>query len=203
MDSREEEWFSWYIDELKDAGYMHRAIYQPASFHLSDPVKAYGLQIGKKVKEVHIHLLADHKYTADWSIEWNDNAEGIFFWKTGKSYKGRFYPYSEKHRNEFIPFIVYNGMTYVDIKGGFNGRNNSSASTFPINQKWVYDKLDELVQKIVITDDLKGLFYRTFTPQRLINDHRYTTTKVGKYTAGDSKLKYEPRTLEQFIILKQ
>jgi len=201
MDSREEEWFSWYLEELEQAGYLRWCMYQPTSFELSSPATLLGLSEQRTTKEVTVHLFKDHKYTADWRIEWNENAEGLFYWQTGRRYKGRFHSFSDKTRAEYIPFLVYNGMTYVDVKGGFIGRNNTSAVTFPLNQKWVYDKFDQIVQKVVISDDTKGLFYRTFTPKKVLESHVYKTDRSAP--AGSSKLKYEPITLEQYAESKK
>ena len=39
FDSKEEIYFSWYVSELLDKGFIKKAIYQPHSFILSDHEK--------------------------------------------------------------------------------------------------------------------------------------------------------------------
>ena len=56
----------------------------------------------------------------------------------------------------------------------------------------------DFVQKVVISLDEKGLFYRTFTPLTVIENEVYQTN--GKtWVRGESKLKYKPKTLDEYI----
>ena len=59
---------------------------------------------------------------------------------------------------------------FVDIKGVYGrGFTNSSAYTFPIVQKWLYDKCNIYVNKIVARDykTKKGFFTKTWAPQEV------------------------------------
>lgn len=67
---------------------------------------------------------------------------------------------------------------------------------FPIIQKWLMSK-GTFVQKVVVTLDEKGIFSRSFTPRSVIANEVYKKNcKFGK--EGDSKLKYEPKLIEQW-----
>ncbi len=57
-------------------------------------------------------------------------------------------------------------VSIIDVKGIFNGRNNTSAITFPLNQKWVFQKTGDIVQKVI---PIK-LFEDTFFPKRYLLD---------------------------------
>lgn len=51
------------------------------------------------------------------------------------------------------PLAHAHKCAYFDIKGIFGrGQNNSSAYTFPVAQRWMYDKLGIYVNKIVARD---------------------------------------------------
>ena len=53
-------------------------------------------------------------------------------------------------------------IVFVDVKGSFfGGRNNNSSITFPISQKWVYDKYEIYINKVVPDK----FFKKTFVPK--------------------------------------
>lgn len=209
FDSTEERWFSYYLEELDAHGFIHQATYHPTSFRLSEHQDVKILQIvAGKVKDKEVKLIGEHIYTADWRIDWTPQADGVFFWKIGGAYKGNYYPYNKKGHNDYLPFIKHNGSTYIDVKGGFNGRNNNSATTFSLNQKWTYQLLDELVQKCVISLDDKCLFYRTFTPKKVIEEVVYKSDYLNKkskvmHKKGESKIKFECRTIDEYLKIKK
>ena len=114
------------------------------------------------------------------------------------------YPYSKANKDNFVPFKAANSdepYSYIDVKGESVGRNNSSAITFPINQKYVMQQFDVFIQKITVSLSEKGIFAKTFTPRQVIIDEVYKVNcKTGKI--GESKIKYQPVLLEQFLKLK-
>jgi len=197
-DSREEILFSYYVTELLEHGWLEHAEYQPASFVLSEDhlVHAYEQKKDKNVP-VNVKLARGHKYTADWKLAWSKKADGVFFWHTGGVYKSGFYPYRKARAGNHVPFYATSRQTYVDIKGGFIGRNNTSAITFPINQKMLLTE-GVFVQKVVVSLDQKSIFHKTFTPRRVVYEEIYKVDgKHGK--KGHTKLKYEPKLLEQWL----
>lgn len=201
-DSKEEYLFSLYISELIEHGWVDEAKYHPDSICLSEEQKGFAFVRGKKGNDmVIIPLLRAHSYQADWLIKWNDKAHGIFYWVNGGVYDKNFFPYSKKYAQNFIPFkaSLYDSKkaySIVDIKGEMIGRNNTSAITFPLNQKIAYEK-GFFIQKVVVSLSEKGIFARTFTPRRVIVEEVYKVN--GKtFKAGDSKLKYKATLIEKF-----
>ena len=159
-----------------------------------------------------VELLKPKHYTADWLIEWHQDADKKLIWTLLDELNAKPTVNKKDHPENYIPFYHNDLITVVDVKGGAGsmfGRSNTSAVTFSTNQKWVYDKHGIYVQKVVITLDAKGLFARTFTPRQVIVDEVYKKDmrdrKKGgwKWRAGDSKLKYTPIILEEYLRLKQ
>lgn len=205
--SQEERWFMAYINELLDAGYLKEAVYQPESFQVYEGGYTHAFVEQKNYnKPVDIKLVSPQKYTADFAFVWDKKAHGIFYWNTGGVYKINFYPYRKSHAQNFIPFYamtVNNKMiSYVDTKGTFAGRNNTSASTFPQKQAMTIMTQEIFVQKVVVSLDEKGIFSRTFTPKSVVINEVYRRDcKHGKQ--GESKLKFNPILLEQWVKSKK
>lgn len=200
--SKEEMWFASYVQELLDKDYLLSATYQPSAFELSTDRCVTSRVIKKNTcNAIGVSLTKKHSYTPDWVLCWAEKANGVFFWTKGREYQNGFFPFRKTLANNFVPFYATEktNISVVDIKGGFVGRNNSSGVTFSLNQKWVLDKYDIFIQKVVVSLDQKGLFFRTFTPNRVVTDEVY---KI-KSREGEPKLKYDPRTLEDFINKKK
>lgn len=204
--SKEERWFGYYVSELIEGGWIKEAIYQPNSFLLSEKHESFIYVKKKNHNEIkNIKLLNEHKYTSDWFISWNKKAEGVFYWLKGGVYEQGSFPYSKPRKDAFIPFKacveedeIY---SYIDVKGEF-GRNGDM-TIFSINQKWMMQKTDLFIQKIVVSLSEKGLFYRTYFPRNVVIEEVYKRdyVKKGKTIAkkGDSKIKVVPKLLQHFI----
>jgi hypothetical protein len=206
-DSKEELMMSYYITELLDGGWLNKATYHPESFVLSEKVEVPVFIRKKDFNEPkNIKILNEHKYTCDWELEWNKKSEGIFYFLSGGVYDNGVHPYSKPRKNNFVPFMAHakedSISSYIDVKGGFAGRNNTSGITFPVNQKWTMKALDVYVQKVVITLDKKGLFYKTFFPRNVIISEVYKKD-YKEFKAGDSKIKCEPQLIQHFIKWKE
>ena len=78
-DSKEEVYFSWWLDELQMAGFIRRWYYQAFSFSLSDRVQ-YKVKkpLKTKVRVDDKLLLHPHTYTPDFFIDWDESARGLF-----------------------------------------------------------------------------------------------------------------------------
>ena len=200
--STEEVMFSSYVAELLERGWLVDAIYQPRPFLLAPDTHVYAREHTKKgTKESKVKLLNKHIFTADWELTWSEKADGVFTWNTQGTYKHGFYPYRKGYADNFIPFYEVGGVSYIDVKGEVVGRNNSSAITFPLNQKWVMAS-GYYVQKVIVSLKDKSVFARTFTPRRVVVDEVYKKDykRNGKILAreGDSKIKYEIVLIEHF-----
>lgn len=59
FDSKEEEWFSWWLDELEEKGYIH-SYGRATSYTLFEPDKR--------------HKMRGHEYTPDFFVTWENGA---------------------------------------------------------------------------------------------------------------------------------
>lgn len=169
----DEEWyFSWYLQELIDAGFIDKTIYQPEAYNLSGK-HTYHVESNGRKKAKDFHLMKKHIYTADWKIHWDKKALGVFIPMPHEKFKD-------------TGFFANGLYSVIDIKGMFAGRNNTSAATFPLNQKWVYQMFGDFVQKVI---PIK-LFESTFVPQRYLLTDRKTQKR---------KIKFIPKTLEEYV----
>lgn len=145
FDSNEEVDFYHWLVEAKQLGYIDSFVYHPQSWVLSEK-KTQIATVGKKTKTK--HLLHPHTYTCD------------FVFLLGKDPDCNLIEEFPKAK------IISNncddiGYVYVDVKGAFVGKYNNSAITFLINQKWVYEKYGEFVNKVVP----KTFFKNTWLPE--------------------------------------
>jgi len=168
--SDEELYFSWWLDELNEKGIVLNWKYEYQTYCLSPCIKE---MINGKEKT----LLAEHYYTPDFHIVWNIG-------------------YSKKLGVRLQSEGMFSSV--VDIKGKYTRNFNDTA--FPINQKWMYDKLGIYVDKIVpIAGFVKNskkvpvlkkcLFSETFTPKK------YLLTTTGK----ERTIHWKVRTIDQFL----
>ena len=160
--SKEELYFSWWLDELEDNGIIESYGYEPKTFKLSDAAHyTKTVQMKTKSKIVTRTLLQPHSYTPDFQIHWHKDMDFIHSWC---------------------------GLSWVDVKGGYSKNFNDTA--FPLNQKWMYDKFGIYVEKVVSGSSTyknskkelvikKGLFAKTFTPKRyLLTDKSNKPRKI-------------------------
>ncbi len=197
--SSEEAYLWWYLKELYEAGFVTEIVHQPDSFILTEPKKVIGFGVIKPTKKPvygfkEYAFLNGHKYTADYKVVWHESAKGIFIKRYDDEYKDEGYFWAREIDEQLV--------SYLDAKGSFNGPNNTSAATFPLNQKWTYDKFDIYVQKIIHVFSTKkamkmeyhGLFVATFTPLRFL------TCDV---STGKRKIAYPVLLLEGFLQIKK
>jgi len=196
FDSKEEWYFDLWLKELESFGLIDRHVYHPKPFQLSEKVTlTFELQMATKTKLSQAHLAAEHKYSADWIIYWSDKLAGIMF-------PGRV-PLIQSPSN--FPFFAqwsakkHLFYSVLDIKGSFSGPHNNSAVTFPINQKWVFQKYKIFVQKKVLIprvtktgklSPVDSLFVSTFLPRRLL-----TTDTSGE----NRKINFKYILIEQYL----
>jgi hypothetical protein len=177
FDSNEELYFSWYLDELQDAGYIdsHETQYV---FTLTENTDLTFTKTMKRVddKEIAYSLLKGHIYTTDSVIHWNEKAEGIF-------YHDMIDPPTHKRLDELL-FIAKNGVSYVEIKPKFDFKNMTRL--VKLNIKWVWDKYSVYVH--VMTPE--KVFKDSFTPNRFL-----TTDKSNR----KRKINFKTRTLNEFL----
>lgn len=196
-----ELYFSYYLNELKESGFVENWWYEVDTFKLSDPIKGtYFKELKSKVKVEEYHLLREASLTADFTIKWNINSVGLFLFWPIKLIQCKITD---------IPFHIGKLAndnvlwSYVETKGN-NESSTSSSISFAYTQKWVYQLHGIFIQKIKpfgYKRQRKILFQDTFTPKKVIELEVYVNDcKWGK--RGESKLHYPVRTLEEYLKLR-
>jgi hypothetical protein len=178
FDSDEERYFSWYLNELKEHGVIQGWSYHPKPFTLSDRiVHVFEKKLKTKSIVADSVILNDHKYQADFLVYWST----VWHCKVYMSLVDKYY-----HKAAAFVANSDKHFSVIDVKGTFAGRHNNSAITFPLDQKWVYQKYGIYVQKIVPIH----LFKQTFTPKRYL-----VTDQSGK----PRKLDYKIISVSQYL----
>ena len=194
FESREEQYFRWYLDELSEAGLIRSVKYQPAAFKLFNGAQHEWVErLKTKTKEHVSNLLSGHQYQADFIIWWNREAEGILFADITKSQKRNIKQFP------FIANVQKGGKPYsvVDVKGNYD--QNDSIRRFFVDQKWVWQNFGVYVQKAVCAPrkakngswtPANSLFLTTFVPDR------YLLTDSG---IKDRKISFPYKRFKEFI----
>lgn len=189
-----ELYFSYYLNELKEAGFIEEWWYETDTFELSDPVKKSYL---KKLKNKEViaeeNWLQSSSITADFKIKWMYTAINIFVLLPKFAVTSvRAIPFRQSqidYEDTVLPYL----FSWVETKGNIESSTSSSIS-FPYKQKWCYQKYGVYIQKIKPLQ----LFQDTFTPNKVLELEKYVRDcKFG--TKGSSKLHYTPRTLEEYL----
>jgi hypothetical protein len=189
----EERYFSYWLDELIEAGYVTKK-YEQKSYVLTDEVKAirsWDTKRGPKSEE--FTLIPEHSYTPDFEFVFSDKSKNLFYHDQLGGYEYRPFFYCD---NWPIP-----GKCCIDIKGAFVQQFNS-AITFPDRQAMLWQRHQIYVQKVIpfdLSGKKKTLFSLTFTPKKVIEELVYKTDKQGKWKKGDSKIKWKVKTLEEYV----
>jgi hypothetical protein len=178
----DEEWyFSFWCDELINAGIINRYMYESNTFTLSK-AKKYPLLIVMKTKTKLSEkgLLEEHVYTPDFLIEWNEG------------YLNRFFRIiNDETCTAKCPFFAIRSTkdnkayTFIETKGNYDA--NNMTRLFKITQKWLYDKYNLYVDLLKIPD----LFKKTFTPER----YKFTNSTMQPRT-----INFPVRTLNEYLI---
>lgn len=185
FDSKEEWYFTWWLNELKKHNVVLDYTCQPKAFDLSSPIILDNYkQLKTKKKEHKKKLLEGHIYTCDFRIVWNQKSlnflhkdvNGGIEFGLDKS----IYLYSQMENNERV--------SYIETKGEFDFANMTRLAT--INIKWVYEKYGIYVNLVKIGKKRNSFFDKTFTPERFL-----LTDKL----KGKRILKYEPKNLQDLV----
>jgi hypothetical protein len=165
--SKEELYFTWWLDELRANGFIIEYDYEPITLTLSEKVEIPVTKVtftkkGLRKEEVKMKtILHAHEYTPDFKIKFSDE------------------------RIIKVPLITsVDEYVWIDVKSDWN--QNNMNREFSINQKWVYQKHNKFVNKVVP----EKLFKATFTPER------YLLTDV---TNKPRKIGWAPRSLTDYL----
>lgn len=176
--SDEEKYFSWWLDELEEAGYISGYDYENKNWNLSESVNVIFTKILKtKERKEEKNILDRHSYGCDFTIDFEEKSRGYFF--------------SNINQESYIKANFIYGhklLGFVEVKAIFD-RNNMTR-LFSISRKWVWDKHGDFINLVKISNTKNSFFSKTFTPKRFL-----LTDKTSK----PRSLKYEPITLEDYV----
>jgi hypothetical protein len=197
-----ETYFEWYINELKEAGYIKIVKREPFPILINDAVthKRYDFST-KNVKTENYKLFNQNTYTCDWVIIWEKKSQEIFYNIIDSDSPIRihcpFYAIADKNGEH---------VSFVDVKppaGAMIFGNNTSGYTFPIIQKMIYTIYGIYVNKaipiplmskgVVKSGNKSALFVTTFIPKR------YLMTDGGMQGRD---IKYKKQSLKEFVEYK-
>lgn len=155
LDSNEELHFCYFLNELKEHGYIKEWYKNYDSMEIIP--KQTGMIFSTKNIQKSFFITHSLSYTYDFKIVWNNKAEDIFYFRNNSKIS--------KKKSDII-FYIYTSnkdevVSFIDVKGTFGYGN--SAITFPIIQKILLHFYKIYIQKIVPID----LFRKTFLPEIL------------------------------------
>ena len=149
FDSKEELYFSWWLDELIEAEWVLSYERSTPILLFAKMVKHYEKKLKTKTKILQKTILPEHIYTPDFDV--------VFIPE-----------FAEK-----CEFFHNEGGCVVEIKGDYD-RNNMTR-LFKINQKWSAKELGIMVNLVKIP----SFFKKTFTPKRyLLTDQTMRERKL-------------------------
>jgi len=183
-DSKDEVYFSWWLDELQMAGAISTWEYQTPTIELSKK-KTYEVDtLSPKLKKPgtkKYQLFPAHTYTADFFIVWGSLVSPFHQTLNMRKRLDRHFV-SQAKLIAGVPRCV----SRVDIKPSYVKRTDNE-TLFRVNQKWVFDKTGIYIQAI----QFEKLFSMTFTPQRyMITDKGQAIRKIRDWKV---------RSLEDFL----
>lgn len=168
--SNEELYFSFYLNELQDNGYIN-SWSKGVSYPLGDAL-IHSYTEKNKLKEQTI--IQASAYTPDFQINWNEKAEGLFYTKL----KGN------KKINTKLIIAQEVGFSLIETKGNYDFKQMNTLAT--VNGKWLYAKYRIVVNLIKVPD----IFKKTFTPRR------YMLTDSGRQ---ERVIHFPVISLEEFV----
>lgn len=196
MDSKEEVYFSHWLDEMKDAGFIEKWAYVTKPIQITPALKITyhkRTQLKTKSKEETkvFTLLHDLEYTPDFKIKWSKN--GMNKLVSIMYEDGNFDP-----KKYFCSEDGIGGYTsLVEIKPKFD--MHGKTARFSVLQKILWTFKGIFVDLIILDD----LFKDTFMPGAIMDDFKYkknpTGRNRGKKKVGDWRTDYTPKTLKQFL----
>lgn len=174
LDSDEEWYMSWYLDELEDRNLLeYSKDIEP--FVLSEKVVwKFEKQLKTKTKLEERTLLQEHTYKPDFVIYWQKEAHELLFDHFANTMIDKDIPF-------FSSSFTDVHVGYIDVKPGMNikyAKNASSSYSFPITQKWMLDKHYIYVQKVQPIGLKSSLFNTTFTPERFLYTNKSGAKRV-------------------------
>tara|TARA_R110000744_G_scaffold7342_5_gene25357 strand:- start:7743 stop:8357 length:615 start_codon:yes stop_codon:yes gene_type:complete len=188
-----EMYFSWWLDDMMDEGYIDDWTYEEEVFDLAFPVKLpWKKQLKTKVKDMEMSFLEKCTYNPDFKIYWNEKAKGEFYHNLGEIITDpKTLPY----------FAAQDNISRIEIKPNHDFQNKTAQAVIKI--KWLM-QLGTYVQLVIPVPKVSAktgklnpasaLFNNTFIPRRFA----YTNA-----TMKPRKINFKHITLKQWQDIKQ
>lgn len=183
--SETEIYFSDWCFYLQQLGFIETFTYETYTEFLSNIVEIEEIkQIEKKTKskkEISTKtttktLFQPTSITADFTINWTDKGLDYFCKDLNTSIR----PFKIEYKPSGLNyFISQNKISHIEIKPHYESKNINSSIEFPIKQKWLWNKMNVLIQKIKPIADLKkSIRYWYCLQQRYQLSQDNSTTKL-------------------------
>lgn len=177
-ESSEELYFLWYLRELKNLGYI-KGFRRAETYTLSEVVSKKYIKPMKKIEDKYLNqtLVRSHVFTPDYVIWWEKESVGVLATDLEDIF--------DYHKTAFICQREHREFfSIVEIKGGYDKNNMERLAK--VNIKWLHSKRGIFVNLCKVPK----VFEKTFTPTRYLLTNK---------TMKERNLKYNPRSLEDFI----
>lgn len=182
VDSDEELYFAWWCQELIEHGVLLAADVNKKSIDLSGQVD-HTFELSMKTKKVKKteKLMHGHKYTPDFNLFPDMRYRDAFY---AVLIKGKKMPKQKVH---LISMRDDEHQIIVEIKPAFDQHNMTRLVR--TNLKWTFDKYLTYINLTKVPD----IFEKTFTPKNYVELMKF------KRKPGSSKIKYQIKTIEQYV----
>ena len=180
LQSNEEWYFSWWLDDLKKHNIIKNYVYESNTFTLAT-ARSYSIlrQLKTKTRIDQLSLLQEHVYTPDFRIEWNEDFNHRVYRLIDDdtcTNKPPFFAIKGKQNNKHY--------TFFEVKPVFD--QNNMTRLFKLSQKWLYDKYGLYVELVIVPT----LFKKTFVPSR------YMLTDKSRQSR---KIDFDIKTIEKWM----
>lgn len=198
-----EQYFLWYLNELKEAGYIKFFSRESFPILVTDDVKnkRYDFSLKNTVRVEEYNLFRKNTYTYDYLIIWDKKAKEIFYNLLDDNPIRIYCP--------FYACVDKKGehVSFCDVKppsGAMIFGNNTTSYTFPILQKIIYTVYGIYVNKsipiplmskgTIKSGNKTALFNTTFVPKR------YLLTDGGMQ---GREIKFKKQSLKEYVAYKE
>ena len=198
-----EQYFLWYLNELKEAGYIKFFSRESFPILVTDDVKnkRYDFSLKNTVSVQEYNLFRKNTYTYDYLIIWDKKAKEIFYNLLDDNPIRIYCP--------FYACVDKKGehVSFCDVKppsGAMIFGNNTTSYTFPILQKIIYTVYGIYVNKsipiplmskgAIKSGNKTALFNTTFVPKR------YLLTDGGMQ---GREIKFKKQSLKEYVAYKE
>jgi hypothetical protein len=186
--SLDELYISWYLEELKQKGYILEWSYEAKTYELAKgeelikKIEYEKLKTKVKEKLSYPMLLGKHEYTPDFEVVFKEESKNLFYNNHNAVYV------------KTIPFILYNSLiSTIEVKFE-KGKYSGSKAKTNISRKFLLEKHGIYAQEL----RYKELFHSTFSPERYLSKDNKRMSKQIRFPNNLAK-----RSLDEYIKIRK